>query len=156
MKNVTGPLVLGFALLGLCASAAHAQSGDTAYNIAFSDARNTVMKNRTGEAAIDESALGDYRNADELLGQAILEDEENRKAKLLQKAMKRAERVVREAEEWPDAWRLVARIAFRMEDWETCRSGFERAAELYADESQISDAQINARWCGDRVQQPGS
>lgn len=156
MKNVTSPLVLGFALLGLCASVAHGQSSDTAYNVAFSDARNKAMKNGAGEAAIGESTLNDYRNADELLGDAIREDEEKRKAKLLQKAMKRAERVIREAEEWPDAWRLVGRIAFRMEDWETCRTGFERAAELYADESRVTDAQVNARWCGERMTQPES
>lgn len=156
MKNVMCLVVLGFALIGLCTTAAHAQSSDTAYNIAFSDARNTAMKNRAGEAAIDEAALSDYRKADELLAKAILEDEEKRKAKLLEKAMKQAERAVQDAEEWPDAWRLVGRIAFRMEDWETCRSGFERAAELYTDESLASDARINARWCGDRVQQPGS
>ncbi|HSL82136.1 MAG TPA: hypothetical protein VLF66_05135 [Thermoanaerobaculia bacterium] len=70
--------------------------------------------------------------------------------------MKQAERAVQDAEEWPDAWRLVGRIAFRMEDWETCRNGFTRAAELYTDESLISDARVNARWCGDRVKQPGS
>lgn len=156
MKNVICLVVLGLALTALCTTAARAQSGDTAYNIAFSDARNTVMKNRAGDSTIDESALSDYREADELLSKAILEDQEKRKARLLEKAMKQAERAVQDAEEWPDAWRLVGRIAFRMEDWETCRSGFERAAELYTDESLVSDARINARWCGDRVKGPAS
>ena len=155
MRNFTVVAALSL-VLALSASAAYAQTGDTATNIALSDLGNKASGNSAGTARVGDSTLADYRTADELLGQAIQEDQETRKAKLLQKAMKRAERVTREAEEWPDAWRLMGRIAFRIEDWETCRSGFERAAELYTEESQISDAQINARYCESRAAKMGA
>lgn len=156
MRRLTSPLALAIALLALAASAADAQSSDTAYNIAFSDARNKAMKNTAGDVALGESTLNDYRNADELLGEAIRTDEEKRKAKLLEKAMKRAERVTRAAEDWPDGWRLLGQIAFRLEDWDVCRDGFQRAAELYTEDSRVTDAQVNARWCEQKGEQAGA